>query len=442
MITGAILAGGFGTRLRPVLSDTPKVLAPVGGKPFLTYLLDQLSAAGVRQVVLCTGHLAEQVNAAVGERYGDLQVLYSQENQPVGTAGALRLALPLLESDPVLVMNGDSYCDLDLNAFLSWHGQKEAVASVALVHLQDTARFGCVSLDAGGAILRFGEKQSTGSGWINAGIYLLSQRLLRSIPQQRNVSMEYEVFPSWVGKGLFGYAAGRRFLDIGTPASYAEAESVLVESQRNLEPDPFVPVGSASPGGQRYVLLDRDGTINVERHYLSDPEQFELLPGALEGLKRLHSAGLGLVIVSNQSALGRGFFDQDRLEAIHQKMKELLKHEGIILNGVYVCPHQPGDRCSCRKPEVGLGHRAAGELGFDPKQCFVIGDKETDIVFGKHLGAKTLLVLTGYGKEVEKRGQHGADYIVDDLREAASVILRHLGSGEEKITNTVEMVGE
>jgi D-glycero-D-manno-heptose 1,7-bisphosphate phosphatase len=123
-------------------------------------------------------------------------------------------------------------------------------------------------------------------------------------------------------------------------------------------------------------------------------------------------------------------------------MKELLKQEGIILNGVYVCPHQPGDRCSCRKPEVGLGHRAAGELGFDPKQCFVIGDKETDIVFGKHLGAKTLLVLTGYGKEVEKRGQHGADYIVDDLREAASVILRHLGSGEEKITNTVEMVGE
>jgi D-glycero-alpha-D-manno-heptose 1-phosphate guanylyltransferase len=440
MITGAILAGGFGTRLRPVLSNIPKVLAPVGGRPFLTYLLEQLSAAGVRKVVLCTGYLAEQIRAVVGHRYGDLQILYSQENQPVGTAGALRLAHPLLESDPVLAMNGDSYCDLDLPAFLSWHRQKEALASLALVHMQDTARFGRVSFEAGGAILRFGEKESKGAGWINAGIYLLSQGLLRTIPEQSNVSMEYEVFPRFVGKGLFGYPQGRRFLDIGTPASYAEAENVLLGSGQKDEPEPLVPLGSATSVDQRFVLLDRDGTINVERHYLSDPEQFELLPGALEGLKRLHSAGLGLVVVSNQSAVGRGYLDQDRLEAIHQRMKELLEKEGIILKGVYICPHQPDDQCACRKPGIGLGRRAAAELGFDPKHSFVIGDKETDIVFGKHLGARTLLVLTGYGKEVERRGQHGADYIVDDLSEAASVIIRRLGSDDEKIANTIEMV--
>ncbi len=442
MITGAILVGGLGTRLRPVLSDTPKVLAPVGGRPFLTYLLDPLSAAGVRKVVLCTGYLAEQVHSAVGERYGDLQILYSQENQPVGTGGALRLALPLLESDPVLVMNGDSYCDLDLPAFLAWHRQRDSLASLALVHLQDTARFGRVSFEAGGAIISFGEKESKGSGWINAGVYLLSQRLLNTIPQDRNVSMEYDIFPKFVGKGLFGYPEGRRFLDIGTPVSYAEAESVLLGRHGNAKADPLLSVASGHPGHQRYVLLDRDGTINVERHYLSDPEEFELLPGALEGLKRLHFAGLGLIVVSNQSAVGRGYFDQDRLEAIHQKMKELLKREGIMLSGVYFCPHQPDDHCECRKPEVGLGRRAAAELGFDLKQSFVIGDKETDIVFGKHLGARTLLVLTGYGKEVERRGQHGADYVVDDLREAASVIIRHLGSDKEKFASPVEMVRE
>jgi D-glycero-D-manno-heptose 1,7-bisphosphate phosphatase len=241
---------------------------------------------------------------------------------------------------------------------------------------------------------------------------------------------------------LFGYPEGRRFLDIGTPASYAEAERVLLGKQENSETNPFIPASSDSPGPQRYVLLDRDGTINVERHYLSDPDHFELLPGALEGLKRLYSAGLGLVVVSNQSAVGRGYLDQGRLDAIHQKMTELLRTEGIILSGIYVCPHQPDDHCECRKPEVGLGHRAAGEMGFDPKQSFVIGDKETDIAFGRRLGAKTILVLTGYGKEVEKRRQHGADYVVDDLREAASLILRYRRSEDETITRTVGMVRE
>src|ERR1700751_2704735 len=105
MITGAILAGGSGTRLRPILIGRPKVLAPVSGRPFLTYLLDQLSEAGIRKAVLCTGYLAEQVKSAVGERYGDLQILYSQEDRPLGTAGALGLALPLLDSEPVLVFN-------------------------------------------------------------------------------------------------------------------------------------------------------------------------------------------------------------------------------------------------------------------------------------------------------------------------------------------------
>jgi D-glycero-D-manno-heptose 1,7-bisphosphate phosphatase len=157
-------------------------------------------------------------------------------------------------------------------------------------------------------------------------------------------------------------------------------------------------------------------------------------------LKRLCSLGLGLVVISNQSAVGRGYFDIYQLEAIHQRMGKLLQEGGVQLSGVYFCPHLPNDNCACRKPEVSLGHRAAAELRFDLKQCFVIGDKETDIVFGRRLGATTLLVRTGYGREVEQRGQHRADYIVDDLREAASVISQHLGSDDEKITSTVETV--
>jgi D-glycero-alpha-D-manno-heptose 1-phosphate guanylyltransferase len=444
VITGVILAGGSGTRLRPILSDRPKVLAPVGGRPFLFYLLDQLSEGGIRKVVLCTGYLAEQVKSVVGGRYRDLEILYSQEDRPLGTAGALGRALPLLDSDPILVFNGDSYCDLDLPPFLKWHTQKNALGSLALVRHEDAARFGCVNFDSSGSILRFGEKEATGSGWINAGIYLLSQRLLRAIPRGREASMEYEIFPNFVRKGLFGFPEGRRFIDIGTPASYAEAETALIGGKTSFERhpsehSPSISVDRASAGRRRYVLLDRDGTINIERHYLSDPEQFELLPGALEGLRRLSSLGLGLVIISNQSAVGRGYFDINQLEAIHQRMGKLLQEEGVQLSGVYWCPHRPDENCPCRKPAVGLGHRAAAELGFDLRECFVIGDKETDIVFGRGLGATTLLVRTGYGKEVEERGQHRADYIIDDLQQAASVITHHLGV-DEGITRAVESV--
>jgi D,D-heptose 1,7-bisphosphate phosphatase len=439
--TAAILAGGLGARLRPVLSDRPKVLAPVGGKPFLTYLLDQLRAGGIRKVILCTGYLAGQVKGAIGERYGDLQIHHSEEDQPLGTAGALRLARNVLDSDPVLVLNGDSYCEVDLRAFLEWHRQKKAFGSLVLVHSQDVSRFGRVACGPDGQVLRFGEKEATGSGWINAGVYLLSQRLLQSIPKGRKVSLELEIFPSWAGKGLFGFAEGKRFVDIGTPKSYAEAAVMLAGGKEEAAAqDSSNPIVTPRSGGRRYVLLDRDGTLNIERNHLSDPDGFELLPGVVEGLRQLRSLGLGLVVISNQSAIGRGYFDLARLKAIHRRMCELLAKKGIELDAVYFCPHRPDENCACRKPEVGLGCQAAAELGFDPAQCFVIGDKESDIAFGKRLGATTLLVRTGYGAEVEVRGQHGADYVVDDLREAASLITRLLSTAGKRVTRAVEPV--
>jgi NDP-sugar pyrophosphorylase family protein len=213
------------------LGDRPKVLAPVGERPFLAYLLDQLTASGVRKVVLCTGYLGGQVQVAFGNRYGNLELHYSIEEEPLGTAGALRLALPLLNGDPVLVFNGDSYCDVDLEVFFAWHHEKQAMGSLVLFDIPDVSRFGSVIFAPDGQILHFGEKGKKGSGWINAGTYLLSQCLLSTIPKGRPTSLEYEIFPVWAGKGLFGYPGGRRFLDIGTPASYKEAEAFFTGSR-------------------------------------------------------------------------------------------------------------------------------------------------------------------------------------------------------------------
>ena len=177
---------------------------------------------------------------------------------------------------------------------------------------------------------------------------------------------------------------------------------------------------------RRYVMLDRDGTLIVERHYLADPEQVELLPGVLQALRQLRKMGLGLILVSNQSGIGRGYFDLECLHRVHQRLEDLLGVEGGSLDGVYFCPHVPEDRCSCRKPATGMVERASRELGFDPKAGFVIGDKVCDVDVGRGVGAVTFLVRTGYGASMEKKGNVKPDYAVDNLLEAVPIIGRHM----------------
>ena len=231
-VTAAILIGGLGTRLRSVVPDRPKVLAEIRGRPFLAFLLEQLTATGIKRVVLCSGYRGKQVQAVFGNSYGATEILYSQEASPLGTGGAIRLAINLIGSDPVLVMNGDSFMDVDLAAYLRWFLQKDLEASMVLAYVPDTSRFGRVTTDEQERILGFGEKGAHhGPGWINAGIYLLKQNFLRAIPSGRLVSIEKEIFPAWVSHGLYGYKTEGRFIDIGTPDSYAMAEAFLLNSE-------------------------------------------------------------------------------------------------------------------------------------------------------------------------------------------------------------------
>lgn len=235
-ITAAILAGGLGTRLRPVVSDRPKVLAMVRGKPFLAYLLDQLVEAGIRRAVLLTGYRAEQVRDVFGHRYRSIRLEYSVEASPLGTAGALRLALPklfLLPLTPeargastVLVMNGDSQCEVDLQKFQAFHERESTDASLVVARASDSSRFGKVEISPDHRVASFFEKHEAGGpGWINAGIYLINRNLVEEVPPDRAVSLEREMFPAWVGrKKLCGFHVGGAFLDIGTPESYVAAE--------------------------------------------------------------------------------------------------------------------------------------------------------------------------------------------------------------------------
>ena len=174
-IKAVILAGGQGTRVRSVVADRPKPLAEVMGQPFLKYLLDQLAIWGGYDVVLSTGYLGEQIKVRFGERYNSLCLHYVQEPRPLGTGGALRFALPILTSETILVMNGDSYCHADLAAFYRWHCLRKSDATLLLMLKDDTKRYGTVQVDADGRITEFTEKdQGAGPALINAGISFLS----------------------------------------------------------------------------------------------------------------------------------------------------------------------------------------------------------------------------------------------------------------------------
>jgi len=218
----AILAGGLGTRLRPVVSDRPKVLADVAGRP---YLLDQLAGTGVREAVLCCGYMAEMIEEHFGETYKSLRLVYSREDEPLGTGGALRLALPGLSSDIILVMNGDSYVDADLNVYLDWFFEQNRRAALLLTKVDDISRYASVQINNDKTIASFREKcDNAGAGWINAGIYLIKKELIASIPSGRFYSLEKEFFPAMATKGLYGFCCQGRFIDIGTTESYAAAE--------------------------------------------------------------------------------------------------------------------------------------------------------------------------------------------------------------------------
>ena len=223
-ITAAILAGGLGTRLKTAVPDRPKILAEVNGRPFLCHLLDELDAGGIRNVVLCTGFREEQVVEAIGDRYKGITVRYSVEEEPLGTGGALRNALPLLSSETVLVANGDSFLKVDLRNFLAWHRLGNSGASIVLARVADAGRFGRIEIDEAGPVLRYFEKDGNRApGWINAGVYLFARRRIASIPGGRFVSLEKEIFPDWIERGLHAMRVAGGFLDIGTPESYLQA---------------------------------------------------------------------------------------------------------------------------------------------------------------------------------------------------------------------------
>lgn len=224
-----ILCGGEGKRLRPVVEDLPKPMAKINARPFLDILIDYVASFGFRHFILCTGYKGNLIRQHYNAKKTSLEIILSEEKELLGTAGAIKNAQDYIRSNSFLVMNGDSFCKIDLNEFINFHIKKKALFSVVLSKIQNTKDFGKVILDKSEKITRFSEKINSKStdNLVNAGIYFLDKTIFSEIPDNKKCSLEYDFFPQIVNKRFYGFVTQKRFIDMGTPEGFKQAEIKL-----------------------------------------------------------------------------------------------------------------------------------------------------------------------------------------------------------------------
>jgi len=229
-----ILVGGRGTRLLPLTAETPKPVVTLVDRPFLAYAIEWLAGHGVDEVVLACGFLSDRLREVLGESHGaGVEIRYVEEPEPLGTAGAIRHALPFLD-ERFIALNGDLLTDIDLGALIDFHNRRGGRATIGLQAVADTTGFGVVTLEETGEVSGFLEKpepDESAAGLVNAGVYVLERAVVEAVPEGRAVSIEREVFPGLVGDGLFGLALDGYWVDIGTPERYLEATWDILEGR-------------------------------------------------------------------------------------------------------------------------------------------------------------------------------------------------------------------
>ncbi len=334
-----IMAGGKGTRLRSLTHDEiPKTLAPVNGKPILQWQIECLRRNGIEEICIVTGHLGEKIRETLrdGGRLG-VTLQYFHEETPLGTAGALAYLKPFVQGEAFLLIYGDCVFDIDFRRMAAFHRSCGAVATLFAhpnAHPYDSD---LLAVGSTGRIEGFFAKNSPRDGWydnmVNAGVYVLSPEICTAIPEGQRFDLEKEyLLPQIPGGGIFGYRSSEYIKDAGTPERIcAVAEDIKkgIVQARNLN------------NRQRCVFLDRDGTINADKGLVFCPEDFELLPSAVRGIKQLNDSGYLAIVITNQPVVARGLCGIDTVEEIHRKMKTLLGEAGAYIDAVYYCPHHP-----------------------------------------------------------------------------------------------------
>lgn len=401
-----VLVGGRGTRLQSVISDVPKPLAPVAGRPFLAWLLDDLWRSGIRRAILATGYLADQIETYVGMEWKGMSVAYSFEEKPLGTGGAVAQAIRQIQGQAVHVVNGDTYLRFVPAALQAAAEISGTSMAVALAEVADVSRYGAV-LTANGKIAGFTEKGGSGPGLVNAGCYFLSEKAISGLPRKPQFSLEQDFIGPQVSSGnVAAFVGTSDFIDIGVPDDYAKAQSKFAMNRcHRFYVDPTAAEQLASEAKRRRALfLDRDGVINVDHGYVHDRDNTDFIPGIFDLCRRARDARLLLVIITNQAGMARSLYNEEQFIDYTAWMHGVFATQGVPILATHYCPHHPlastADlrlHCPSRKPSPGMISTAAGNYSIDLPRSFLIGDKASDLEAGRLAGIASRFLVGDSG---------------------------------------------
>lgn len=391
-----IMAGGKGTRISAVAADIPKPMIPVGGKPVLEHQINCLKEQGFKEVILIVGHLGHIIKEYFKDgKWLGVTIQYYQEKEPLGTAGALFYFKEILTED-FLLMNGDIIIDIDFHRFVKYHKEKGAIASLLThpnSHPYDSA---LIDADETGKILKWThkeEKRDTYKNRVNAGVHILSTELLSLIDEPKKIDLDRDILKPLVETGrLYAYDSPEYVKDMGTPERYQmvcdDYEKGKVTAKNLLNK-------------QKAIFLDRDGTINKYRGFITAPDQLELIEGVAAAIRKINESGYLAIIVSNQPVVARGECTFADLRKIHDKLETELGKQGAYVDDIFYCPHHPdrgfeGERielkidCDCRKPKPGMLLQAAEKYNIDLKKSYMVGDSYRDVEAGLAAGVRCI----------------------------------------------------
>lgn len=419
------MAGGKGTRISEMFSDIPKPLIPIKNKdgierPVLEWEILSLRDQGFADLILTVSHMHEKIEAYFGDgsRLG-VSIEYFVEEQPLGNAGAL-FKLRNEFTEPFLLLNADAVFDINFNRFVEFHYAHGGLVTLFTHPNSHPYDSGVLVVGADGSVERWLTKEDARPQWyanrVNAGLHIIDPLTLDLFGidgetigtevdgKSIKVDLDRQILKPLCGTGkMFCYDSPEYVKDMGTPERYEEVcrdyANGVVEAKNLSQP-------------QKAVFLDRDGTINKHVGFLRDSDDFELLPGVADAIKRINTSGYLAIVVTNQPVIARGEVTVSELREIHNKMETLLGAEGAYLDAIYYCPHHPHKGydgeipelkidCDCRKPKPGMLIKAAEKFNIDLKQSWMVGDGENDIRAGKAAGCKTALIGKGeYGQDV------------------------------------------
>lgn len=420
-----IMAGGRGTRISEMFPDIPKPLIPIKNidgieKPVLEWEIESLAAQGFTDIILTVSYMHEKIEEHFGDgsRLG-VSIEYFVEEQPLGNAGALFKLRDQL-TEPLLLLNADAVFDIDFNRFVNFHRSHGGLVTLFTHPNSHPYDSGVLIADESGAVQQWLTKEDVRPQWyqnrVNAGLHVIDPVVLdmagidaesvgKEVDGKRvKVDLDRQILKPLCGTGkMFCYDSPEYVKDMGTPERYEAVCRDFVNgvvAAKNL----------AHP--QKAIFLDRDGTINKYVGFLRNIDEFELIPGVAEAIRKINASGYLAIVVTNQPVIARGEVTVPELQLIHNKMETLLGAEGAYMDAIYYCPHHPHKGyegeipelkidCDCRKPKPGMLLKAAKDFNIDLSNSRMIGDGENDIKAGKAAGCKTALIGKGeYGQDV------------------------------------------